>query len=44
MKQFILTFQRNNDLSSVKCNEQRIVEIIQNYLSDSWVLVWILQR
>lgn len=38
---FLLTFQRKNDYSRVECNEQQIIGIIQNYLLDCWVLVWI---
>ena len=38
---FLLTFKRNNDYSRVECNERQIIGIIQNYLLDCWVLVWI---
>ena len=41
---YVLTFQRNNELTSTECNEQQIVGTIQNYLLDCWVLVWILRR
>nr|DAK73641.1 MAG TPA: hypothetical protein [Caudoviricetes sp.] len=38
---YVLTFQRKNDYSRVECNEQQIIGIIQNYLLDCWVIVWI---
>nr|DAF79709.1 MAG TPA: hypothetical protein [Caudoviricetes sp.] len=38
---YVLTFKRNNDLSSVKCDKQQIVRTIQNYLLESWILVWV---
>lgn len=41
---YVLTFQRKNELTTAICNEQQIVGAIQNYLLDSWILVWILKR
>lgn len=41
MKKFTLAFNRNNKIFEVNCKANQIVGVIQDYLIDSYILIWI---